>query len=85
MGVNIIGLNSVVFSVVDDIPVDSETHMVTLLISSICWLSKDAHRSKDCVHVFIRVGVHIYFVNLEYLSAQSSKILIKIGFAYMRV
>ena len=85
MKINLLKFNGVVLSLVGDISFDSETHMVTSLISSICWLCKDAHRSKDCVHVFIGVGVHIYFVNLEYLSAQSLKILIKIGFAYMRV
>jgi len=55
VGVNIIGLNSVVFSVVDDIPVDSETHVVTLSISRIYKsVFKDDHRLglglRSCVH-----------------------------------
>ena len=53
---NILGFNSVVFSVVDDVPVDSETSMVTSSISKICQLSL-IHRSKIYVHAFIRMCV----------------------------
>ena len=41
---NILGFNNVVFSVVGDVPVDSETSMVTSSISKICRLSL-IHRS----------------------------------------
>jgi len=39
VGANILGFNSVVHSVVGDVPVDSEAPVVTSLISRICWLS----------------------------------------------
>ena len=39
MGANIPGFNSVVLSVVGDVPVDSEAPVVTSSISRICWPS----------------------------------------------
>jgi len=50
----------VMLSVVGDVSVDSEAHVVTSSISrfaSPTWFFGDAHRSKVCVYIFIEVSV----------------------------
>ena len=74
MGANILGFNSVVHSVVGDVPVDSKTPVVTSSISMICIAGsvfKDAHRGRICVRVFIEcecacvVSVCVVLCNLK--------------------
>jgi hypothetical protein len=52
----ILGLNDVILSVIDDVPVDSETPLLTLSILRFIGPSqffRDAHRSRVCVHALI--------------------------------
>ena len=58
MRANFPGFNDFVLSVVGDVPVDSETPVVTSSISRIC-RPGDAHRGRGCVRVFIGVGVSV--------------------------
>ena len=60
VGANFPGFNGVVFSVVGDVSIDSETPVVTLSISPgfAGPVFEDAHRGRVCVRVFIGVSVH---------------------------
>ncbi len=60
MGANFPGFNGVVLSVVGDVPVDSETPVVTSSISLEFAgpVFKDAHRGRVYVRVFIGVSAH---------------------------
>jgi len=55
---NILEFNDVVHSMLDDVPVNSETHVVTSPISRIAGsVFKDTHMSRVCVRAFIWVSV----------------------------
>jgi hypothetical protein len=72
-------LRIIIFSVGDDVFVDSETFLVTdfvnLKIKSAQFF-RDAHRDRLCVHVFIRVsGSYVY--DYICLNCVSNKIRIR--------
>ncbi len=57
---NFLGFNSIVLSVVSDVPVDNETSVVTLSILRIYRpIFEDAHRGTVCVRAFIGVSVRV--------------------------
>ena len=58
MEVNILEFNGVMHTVVGDIPVDSETHVVTRQSRGFAGsVFEDAHKGRICVRMFIGVRV----------------------------
>jgi hypothetical protein len=57
----VLHLRLIIFSVGDDVPVDSETLLVTDFVNlkiKPAQFFRDAHRGRVCVHVFIVVSTH---------------------------
>jgi hypothetical protein len=60
MGANITGFNDIVLSMVDDVPVNTETPMVTYSISRVCGsVFEDNHKDRVCVCAFVGVSVWV--------------------------
>jgi len=63
-------------SVVDDVPVDSEAHVVTSSISrftSPTRFFKGVHRGRMCIHIFIGLSVHLYHEHTSASITRSQK------------